>query len=224
MLYYDDLTFGRRMRRRLSGRAGRGLRAHPLLAFALLVLVAVLAAATMAVLVVLLVFLAALAAFVLACYVAGRGLLHSRFSAFGDRGPAREIGVRAGAERYLAAVSQFAQILQTALGLGTEVRPGDRRLRGALKECEKLQVSLRELARYWRGPSAISAGIYELEDATIALGLYLKQLSREDGARPPAAVLRAQAEALGRRLDAITLRLRRTDFRSLSSLSTASRA
>jgi hypothetical protein len=214
MLYYNQLTFGRRMRSRLVSTAGRGLRSHPLLAIALFALITVLAAAAVAAVVVLLVVLAALAAFAVACYAGGRELLRAYFRARDAQRHRPQIGVRVGAERYLASVDQFAQTLQTALGLGIHVRPGDRRLRRALQDGERLQASLRELARYWRGPSAITVGIYELEDATIALVLYLKQLTRAEAARPPAAVLRGQAEALGRRLDTIRYRLQQTDFRA----------
>jgi hypothetical protein len=214
VLYYEDVSLGRRMRRRLVRRAGVGFRAHPLLTLVLLAAVIALIATAAAVLLVLILLVAAIAAGCLLTYTAGRALLRSQFRVRAARRSIPQISVRAGAERYLASVNQFAQLLQAAAGLGIAVRPGDRRLRRTLKDAETLQTSLRELARYWRGPNAIGAGIYELEDAVIALALYLKQLTRDEDARPPAAVLRAQADALSRRLDAIVLRLRQTDFRT----------
>jgi uncharacterized membrane protein YebE (DUF533 family) len=193
---------------------GQSLRRHPLPTLALLAVLGVLLATAVAVLLALVLVAAVLAAVGALGYLAVRELVQAHARSITSQRPSRRIDVRVGAERYLAYVDQFARLLQAALAAGIEARPRRGQLRRTLEESERLRALLRELARNWRGPAAIGTGIYELEDATIALVVYLQQLSRDKRHRPPAAILRDQAEALSRRLDVITLRLRRTDFRT----------
>jgi hypothetical protein len=212
-MLYEDISFGRRLRGQILREAGHTFRAHPLLAIAFLLVAATALATAVAILFVVLVSVAFVAAVGFVGYMAARELLRIDTTPADERRLPRRAVERAGAERYLFAVDEFADLAQFALSAGLDSRPREQRLRRALRDARRLRETAHDLARNWRGPASIAACMVELEAAAVALMSYLAELSRGEWERASQAALRWQRDDLSQRRDALMRHLQEVDFR-----------
>lgn len=213
-MLYDEFSLGRRVRGRMQHEVWGFLRSHPLLALALLVAVAALLTTAVLVLFVALLGLAALAAVGFVAYLTVRELLQSRLTD-GSGSRLSRSGVTAiSAERYLAAVDEFADLAQFTLSAGLDARPRGKRWRRTVRQVHRLRKTAHELARNWSGSSAVRVCMFELEAATVALESYLAELSRHAEDQLSPAALRWQRDDLARRCDTLMSHLRDVDFRA----------
>jgi len=191
-----------------------GFRSHPLLTLALIVVASIAAAAAVTAFLVAAVLAAAVLAALFIAYAAVREIL--RPASTGT--PVRPIAAT-GQEtaetlhRFLAAVDEFARLMDLAVSVGVDERAHGRAFRGVASESRSLHQYATRLASDWGGAAAVGVCIAELEAATAALHRYLMELQLRAPNRASTEILRWHRQELCRRRDALFSLLRDTDFR-----------